>query len=142
MYLFPFLQANQYLSHGVFEFAKIFSELRGFFFEPVHVLPHLSKIFGGPSADIRYGMYYTMAGTSYLAFGYFSIVFMMLLGVGYGVVYSLSSYLGEGVRRLVLFSILLFPFVNSFGGFDFYLYFLAVIVVRAITSRRFVLRLR
>lgn len=132
--IFPFLQANQYLAHGFFEFSYMFASFDGWFSDVVIVLPHFAKFLEQTQEVIRPGMYYTMAGTAYNAFGYFSIAFMMLLGAIYGVVLRSARFLGVGSVLVVLLSIFLLPFVNSFGGFDFYLYFVAILVLRVVAG--------
>jgi len=132
--IFPFLQANQYLAHGFFEFSYMFDSFNGWFSDVVIVLPHFAKFLDQTQEVIRPGMYYTMAGTAYNAFGYFSIAFMMFLGGVYGVVLKSARFLGMGSTLVVLLSIFLLPFVNSFGGFDFYLYFVAILVLRAVAG--------
>ncbi|WP_139197671.1 MULTISPECIES: hypothetical protein [unclassified Pseudomonas] len=132
--IFPFLQANQYLAHGFFEFSYMFGSFDGWFSDVVIVLPHFAKFLDQTQEVIRPGMYYTMAGTAYNAFGYFSIAFMMFLGMVYGVVLRSARFLGVGSMLVVLLSIFLLPFVNSFGGFDFYLYFVAILVLRAVAG--------
>ncbi len=132
--IFPFLQANQYLAHGFFEFSYMFGSFDGWFSDVVIILPHFAKFLDQTQEIIRPGMYYTMAGTAYNAFGYFSIAFMMFLGIIYGVVLKSARFLGVGSTLVVLLSIFLLPFVNSFGGFDFYLYFVAILVLRAVAG--------
>ena len=136
MGVFPFLQANQYLAHGFFEFAYIFKNLSGWFFDVVLVLPHFSKFIDQTQDVLRPGMYYTMAGTAYNAFGYASIFFMAVLGLLFGVILKSARFLGVGSTMVVLLSIFLLPFVNSFGGFDFYLYFIAILALRFIAFLR------
>lgn len=128
--VFPFLQANQYLSHGFFEFAYMFINFDGWYADLVVVLPHLAKFIQPTQEVLRPGMYYTMAGTAYNAFGYASIFFMAVLGLLYGVIFKSARFLGKGSILVVLLSIFLLPFVNSFGGFDFYLYFIAILTLR------------
>ncbi|QJI16864.1 MULTISPECIES: hypothetical protein [unclassified Pseudomonas] len=136
--VFPFLQANQYLAHGFFEFAYIFLNIDGWYFDLVLVLPHFAKLIDQSQEVLRPGMYYTMAGTAYNAFGFASIFFMGILGLLYGVILKSARFLGEGSVLVVLLSVFLLPFVNSFGGFDFYLYFIAILVLRFFASLNFI----
>lgn len=135
--VFPFLQANQYLAHGFFEFAYMFQHIDGWYFDLVLVLPHLVKVINQTQEVLRPGMYYTMAGTAYNAFGFASLFFMAALGTLYGVILRSARFLGKGSTLVVLLSIFLFPFVNSFGGFDFYLYFIAILMLRFLANINF-----
>lgn len=122
------IQANQYLSHGVFEFAYIFQTHPALQFNPAQLIPHLEKLYDFNSYLERENLYYTLFGTLYIAFGVFSPIACILCGVFLGQAFKRASYISGNAQGVVYLSIFLAPFVNSIGGYDM-IFFLASIYI-------------
>jgi hypothetical protein len=122
----------QYISHGYFEFAHIFS-LENIFvkFHPNALLPQLN-IFGFFMENFksaRDGMYYTLFGNLYLAFGIFSPLASFAAGVLMGFSLKRATFCGLGAIRLIQMMIFLSFFVNSLGGYDGILFLISIWIV-------------
>lgn len=127
--IFPLIQVNQYLIHGFFEFLYIYSNSDGGY-GVSHLMPHFLKFTDVVEEQLRPGMYYTIVGSVYYGFGVIGSFFLMLLiGFFYGIVLPMAKTLSRGCYFLVLLSVFLMPYVNSFGGYDIYLYLLSIVFV-------------
>jgi len=115
---FFILQAAQYLTHGIFEFAYIFSTHPDVQFDPSRVLPQLAKLFKFESELERENFYYSLAGTAYIGFGVFYYLVAFSVGAVLGAALKRSHSVSIGSYNLSLLCVFLVPFVNSFGGYD------------------------
>lgn len=126
--LFSLVQAMQYIGHGVFEFAYIFEDFSDKGLCLAAFLPQIGFQSSCVASLDRIGVYYSLAGSEYIAFGSWSIFVMFFSGVWLGFCYSRSANVSLGARNLVLFAIFISPYVNSLGGYDIWLYLCAIVI--------------
>lgn len=128
-FVFPIVQINQYMAHGIFEYAYLFSTSPEIQFDPSRVIPHLDKIYHFESVLERYNLYYTFPGTLYIAFGKMSIFAAVLFGWALGIVYRRASYVSVGAKGVVILSLFLVPFTNGIGGYDISFFLFSIFVI-------------
>lgn len=129
---FSVVQANQYLAHGFFEFAYIFSKAPSFSFDPSKLIPHLGRLFETSSSWDRPNLYYTAVGSWYLAFGAFCLAAAPFLGMMLGAMYKMALLIGPGPRNLILYALFLTPYVNNIGSYDLHFFYFSIFVVSRI----------
>lgn len=133
--VFALIQANQYLAHGIYEFAYIYATHTDLAFSPSQLVPHFGKILGGGSLAERENLYYTLHGSSYLAFGIASVPFSIILGSFIGLMYRRAQHVSKNATAVINLSIFLTPFVNSIGGYDFPFFMLSIFLLSNIKLR-------
>lgn len=135
-FFFPILQTNQYLAHGIFEFAYLFHTGPDIQFDPTRIIPHLSMLLDTTSYVERVNLYYTMVGSFYIAFGAYSLVGLVFFGLYVGSLIKASENVGLGASGIMCVTLFLSPFVNSAGGYDVHFYHFAILICAFIKIKK------
>jgi hypothetical protein len=135
IFAFPFIQINQYIAHGIFEYAYIVHSMPAHNFEPSRMIPHFAPFFNYSAQVQREGMYYTFPGTLYICLGFMGVIFCFLFGLLFGILYMRAWRLGRGSVLVVSLAVFMVPYVDSFGGYDFYFYFLSIAIFSSFDIR-------